>query len=122
MRSALRSLIVALLVLGVPAHGYAAAAMILCGMRHAQDHPATASAAPVAAPEAPCHGDGPLKNADAACDACAACAALSVPAIAEAPVAGVLMKASLLRVPFVAPGSTAHVPDGPERPPRTTSR
>lgn len=121
MRLRLRSLLLVLLALAVPLHGYAAAAMAACGMRHAQEAPAAVHATDAAMHEAPCHGDGQVQK-QGACDACASCAALSVPAITAGTAGCSKVKTSFLRVPLAAQPAATHVPDGPERPPRTTSR
>lgn len=117
MPSPLRSLILAVLVLAVPAHGYAAAAMFGCGIHHAPP----AAAAP-ASQEAPCHGDGPAQAPHATCDGCSACAAASVPAIASSPAPAANVQSSSPLVPFVSRHALIHVPEGPERPPRAPSR
>ncbi|APV50370.1 hypothetical protein BWI17_12100 [Betaproteobacteria bacterium GR16-43] len=122
MRSATRFLLAAWMSLALPLQGIAAATMLHCGERPAEG---ALTADHAMAPDAPCHGAGAKKAAkkaakqDGACDSCASCAAFSTVAMVPyLPPVGA--QAPALRIPYSRPLPAVRVPDGLERPPRTS--
>ena len=122
MRSATRFLMAAWMSLALPLQGLAAATMLHCGERPAE---ASRAAEHAKAPDAPCHGSAAKpavkKSAkqDGPCDSCASCAAFSTVAMVPyLPAVGA--QAPAIRIPYSRPLPVVRVPDGLDRPPRTS--
>jgi hypothetical protein len=118
----IRYLLAACMSLALPFQGLASATMLHCGERPAE---ASVAAHHTMAPGAPCHGSG-AKNAvtksakqGGPCDSCASCAAFSTVAmVSYVPPVGA--QAHALRIPYSRPLPAVRVPDGLDRPPRTS--
>ena len=113
MRASFKFLLTLCLMLALPLQGYAAATMLSCAFGHG-GAPAAVEAAPSChTPEAP---DAPPARHDCAhCAVCLHATALPIPVLPALPGApGVRDYA-----PTLATVPASHVPDGPERPPRS---
>jgi hypothetical protein len=128
MNRFLRALAIWIVALALPLQGYAAAAMITCGPMHSQI--ATASE------HSPSHHDAmaaghshPAVDEDEPsvlakflafkCSACASCCTASAAPAPVMPFPG-LMQAHTAVIPFSGSSEDTVVPDGIERPPRTS--
>jgi hypothetical protein len=122
MSALFRTLLLWLMVLAVPAQGWAAASMALCGQKHhgvaeQQAQPPRLDTG-VTAAHAPCHeADAPVDSADQhQCNVCSSCCSVgalisAVPALPDCEAALPLFATVVSTIdPFAA--------DGPDRPPR----
>ena len=129
MHRILRALTIWIIALALPLQGYAAAAMIACGPMHSQMASASNQSASHDHHDAVGHAHHGKGHADEPsgfakflkfkCSACASCCTASAAPSPVVPFLGV-MQAHAESIPFFGSSEDTIVPDGLERPPRTS--
>jgi hypothetical protein len=134
MQRVFRAFLIWFVAFAIPLQGYAAAAMISCGPMHATTasasaedpsqhagHSGDARHGAIDAAAEP-HGDADVDHGKAVkigCAACAACCTASFAPSAVVPFTGVI-HSHAVEIPFFGRSGDGFVPDGLERPPRTS--
>ncbi|MCA1978323.1 MAG: hypothetical protein LDL19_03720 [Thiobacillus sp.] len=113
MRASFKALLTLCLMLALPLQGYAAATMLSCAFGHGSAPPAVETAPSCHTTETP---DAPPARHDCAhCAVCLHATALPIPMVAALPEAQSVRDYASVPATVLA----SHVPDGPERPPRS---